>query len=79
MGVSVKTARCRAFWRLLGLPYTGSGVLASSVAMDKVATKRLLLHHGIATPAFAFIGRETTGRPSSAADQALAGHCQTGP
>jgi len=36
---------------LLGLPYTGSGVMASSVAMDKVATKKFLLHHGIPTPA----------------------------
>lgn len=38
---------------ILGIPYTGSGVLASSVAMDKVATKKILLHHGISTPAFA--------------------------
>lgn len=29
---------------LLGLPYTGSGVLASAVAMDKIATKRLVRH-----------------------------------
>ena len=26
---------------LLGIPYTGSGVMASSVAMDKVMTKRI--------------------------------------
>lgn len=37
---------------LLGVPYTGSGVLASSVAMDKVTTKKLLLHQGIVTPDF---------------------------
>lgn len=37
---------------ILGLPYTGSGVLASSMAMDKVTTKRLLLHEGIVTPDF---------------------------
>ncbi len=37
---------------LLGIPYTGSGVLASSMAMDKVATKKILLHHEIPTPAF---------------------------
>jgi len=40
---------------LLGIPYTGSGVLASSVAMDKVVTKQLLLQHGVATPAFAVL------------------------
>lgn len=38
---------------LLQIPYTGSGVLASSVAMNKLVTKQLLLHHGVATPAFA--------------------------
>lgn len=37
---------------ILGLPYTGSGVLASSMAMDKVTTKRLLIQEGIATPNF---------------------------
>ncbi len=42
---------------LLGIPYTGSGVLASSVAMDKVATKKILLHHEIPTPAFEVFSR----------------------
>lgn len=37
---------------ILGIPYTGSGVLASSMAMDKVTTKRLLLQQGIPTPDF---------------------------
>lgn len=37
---------------ILGLPYTGSGVLASSMAMDKVTTKRLFLQQGIPTPDF---------------------------
>jgi D-alanine-D-alanine ligase len=38
---------------LLQIPYTGSGVLASSVAMNKLVTKQILMHHGVATPAFA--------------------------
>jgi D-alanine-D-alanine ligase len=48
---------------MLGVPYTGSGVLASSLAMDKVATKKMLCYHGIATPEFAFIraGQEQQG------------------
>lgn len=37
---------------MMRLPYTGSGVLASSLAMDKVVTKKLLVYHGLATPAF---------------------------
>jgi len=35
---------------LLGVPYTGSGVMASAVAMDKVMTKRLWQAHGLSTP-----------------------------
>ncbi len=35
---------------LLGIPYTGSGVMASSVAMDKVMTKRVWLAEGLPTP-----------------------------
>jgi len=37
---------------LLGIPYTGSGVLASSVAMDKIMTKRIWLAEGLPTPAW---------------------------
>ena len=35
---------------LLGLPYTGSGVMASSMAMDKVMSKRLWAADGLPTP-----------------------------
>ena len=35
---------------LLGIPYTGSGVLASAIALDKVMTKRLWLAEGLPTP-----------------------------
>jgi len=38
---------------VMQIPYTGSGVLASSLAMNKLVTKQVLLHHGVATPAFA--------------------------
>ena len=37
---------------ILGVPYTGSGVPACARAMDKVATKHLLLEHGVPTPPF---------------------------
>ncbi|ALC17649.1 D-alanine--D-alanine ligase [Desulfuromonas soudanensis] len=37
---------------MMDIPYTGSGVMASSVAMDKVATKKLLLYHELPTPGF---------------------------
>jgi len=37
---------------LLGLPYTGPGVLASSIAVDKIMTKRLWRADGLPTPAW---------------------------
>ena len=35
---------------LLGIPYTGPGVMASSIAMDKVMTKRIWRFEGLSTP-----------------------------
>jgi len=35
---------------LLGIPYTGSGVLASALALNKVVAKKVFLQSGIATP-----------------------------
>ena len=37
---------------LLDLPYTGPGVLASAMAMNKVVTKKLLAYEGLPTAAF---------------------------
>ena len=42
---------------LLGIPYTGSGVMASSLAIDKVMTKRLLLSDDLPTPRYALLRR----------------------
>jgi D-alanine-D-alanine ligase len=39
----------------LGIPYTGSGVMASSVGMDKITTKIIWLAHGVSTPKYAVI------------------------
>ena len=35
---------------LIGIPYTGSGVMASSIAVDKVMTKRIWTARGLPTP-----------------------------
>jgi D-alanine-D-alanine ligase len=35
---------------VLGIPYTGSGVLASALALDKVKTKQILRLHNLPTP-----------------------------
>jgi D-alanine-D-alanine ligase len=37
---------------LLNLPYTGSGVLASALSIDKIATKQIWLSSGLSTPDF---------------------------
>ena len=37
---------------LLGMPYVGSGVLASALAMDKVMSKHIFTAEGLQTPAF---------------------------
>ncbi len=46
---------------LMGIPYTGSGVMASSISMDKVMTKRIWRFEGLSTPAWAQVhsGAET--------------------
>jgi D-alanine-D-alanine ligase len=42
---------------LLGIPYTGSGVMASAISIDKVMTKRVWLAEGIPTPKFTLLRR----------------------
>ncbi|MGY6272194.1 D-alanine--D-alanine ligase [Achromobacter denitrificans] len=44
---------------LLGIPYTGSGPLASALAMDKTMTKRVWLQHGLPTPEFEVLDADT--------------------
>lgn len=44
---------------LLGVPYTGSGVLASALGMDKTRTKQLWLGCGLPTPPYAQLNANT--------------------
>jgi D-alanine-D-alanine ligase len=46
---------------LLGIPYTGSGVMASAVAMDKVMTKRVWEAAGLPTPRSVVLGEGEYG------------------
>ena len=43
----------------LGIPYTGSGVLASALAIDKQATKRLWSSFDLATPKFVMLKKDS--------------------
>lgn len=40
---------------VMGIPYTGSGVLASALAMDKEAAKKAFLYHSVPVPRFRVI------------------------
>lgn len=44
---------------LLSIPYSGSGVLASALAMDKIRAKQIWLQQGLATPDFALLSHDT--------------------
>ncbi|WP_313069569.1 D-alanine--D-alanine ligase [Melaminivora sp.] len=44
---------------LLGIPYTGPGVMASSIAMDKVMTKRIWRAEGLPTPDWRLVASAT--------------------
>lgn len=37
---------------ILGIPYTGPGVMASSLAMNKIMTKKILVYENVPTPEF---------------------------
>lgn len=55
--------RVQGLLEMMQIPYTGSGVLASSLAIDKVATKKMLLYHELPTPGFDFM------RPGDSSEQ----------
>ena len=46
----------------LGIPYTGSGVLASALAMDKLRTKRIWAAERLPTPKYELLGEDTNFR-----------------
>ncbi|SIQ78981.1 D-alanine--D-alanine ligase [Aquipseudomonas alcaligenes] len=50
-----------------GIPYTGSGILASALAMDKLRTKRVWLSLGLPTPNHAVLASEADCRAAAAA------------
>jgi len=43
---------------IMGIPYTGSGVLASALAMNKAMTKKVLCFHTLPTPDFQVFNKE---------------------
>ena len=47
---------------LLGIAYTGSGVMASAIAMDKVMTKRVWIAEGLPTPRYVWLSPQDQAR-----------------
>ena len=54
-----------------GIPYTGPGVSASAVCMDKILTKRVLVSAGLPTPSFTVRHRGTDGNDEAIAKSLL--------
>lgn len=51
----------QGFLETLGIPYTGSGVYASAVAMDKITSKYLYLMNGLSVPPYSIFGKAYPG------------------
>ncbi len=47
-----REAQVPAMLDMVGIPYTGSGVMTLALALDKPMTKRVLQYHGLPTPQF---------------------------
>ena len=60
--------RVQAALDLLGVPYTGSGPLASGIAMDKAMTKRMMVSAGIPTPGWELLSYGEADIPRLAAE-----------
>ncbi len=41
-----------AILEMLGIPYTGSGILTHAISLDKKRTKQILIHDGVPTPKY---------------------------
>ena len=52
LGLHGEDGKIQAALELLGVPYTGSGPLASAMAMDKAVAKRMMEAAGVRTPAW---------------------------
>ena len=51
-------APCKGLLELAGIPYVGCGVLASSLAMDKIASKEVFIAHGLPVAPYRAVKRK---------------------
>lgn len=62
-GVGGEDGTVQGLLELLGIPYTGSGVLASALAIDKVRSKRMFEQAGVPTPRWTVAAPGATSLP----------------
>ena len=53
---------------LLGIPYTGSGLAASAICMNKILTKKLLVYEGLPTADFVIFTKRNLSPDNLAVD-----------
>ena len=58
-GRSGEDGSLQGMLEMLNIPYTGSGILASALAMDKIISKRIWLAQGLPTPPFVVVDQYT--------------------
>ncbi|MDP3259820.1 MAG: D-alanine--D-alanine ligase [Thermodesulfovibrionales bacterium] len=51
---------------VMGIPYTGSDVISSAIAMNKAASKKIFLYHKIPVPPFIVLGKKAVSCQLSA-------------
>lgn len=71
-GMYGEDGRLQSILEAAGMPYTGCGVLASAVSMDKSATKRYLQSAGIPTAPCMIINKQDAGDLNALADKIVA-------
>ena len=62
----------------LKIPYTGSGPLASGLAMDKNLSKKLFVQHNVPTAPWVCVDKKNNDQQNRARDHILSGVCETG-
>ena len=54
-GTDGEDGSIQGFFKLMQIPFVGSGVLGSAISMDKIIAKKLMLQAGIPTAKYAFV------------------------
>jgi len=52
LNAGARESQIPAILDMLGIPYTGSGILTQAITLDKTKTKEILIYHGVPTPRY---------------------------